>query len=222
MTDGTPAMRDMVRGLPVFPAELPELAVSSAPGDPVPLFLTWFAEAIRDKVLGPHAMTLATADAAGRVSSRVLICRDVDEAGRWYFESNATSGKGRDLAANPHAAASFYWPQQGRQIRITGAAASVGAAASTADFLAKPPASRAAGLVGHQSEPLADLADLDEAFRRAQAQVDANPTLVDPDSTFYALTADTVEFWQGDPRRKHRRLQYQRTAEAWTRHLLWP
>lgn len=222
MADATPAMRDMLRGLPVFPAELPEFDVRSAPRDPVALFLTWFAEAVRDKILGPQAMTLATADAAGRVSSRVLICRDVDEAGRWYFESNAASGKGRDLAANPRAAASFYWPQHGRQIRITGAAASAGPEASAEDFLAKPPAARAAGLVGRQSEPLGDLADLDEALRRAQDEVDANPTLVDPDSTFYALTADTVEFWQGDSRRKHRRLQYLRTAAGWTSRLLWP
>lgn len=212
----------MVRGLSAFPGELPEFDVRSAPTDPVTLFLEWFAAAVRDKVLGPNAMTLATADAAGRVSSRVLICRDVDEAGRWYFEASAASGKGRDLAVNARAAASFYWPQQGRQIRITGEAASAGREASAASFLAKPPASRAATLAGHQSEPLDDLADLDEAFRRAQAEVDANPTLVDPDSTYYALTADTVEFWQGDLQRKHRRLQYQRTAEAWTRHLLWP
>lgn len=222
MADATSAMREMVRGLPVFPAELPEFDVRSAPGDPVTLFLTWFAEAVRDKILGPQAMTLATADAAGRVTSRVLICRDVDEAGRWYFESNATSGKGRDLAANPRAAGSFYWPQHGRQVRITGEAASAGREASAADFLAKPPASRAASLVGHQSEPLDDLADFDEAFRRAQAQVEANPGLVDPGSTLYALTADTVEFWQGDPRRKHRRLHYQRTAGGWTSRLLWP
>jgi pyridoxamine 5'-phosphate oxidase len=222
MADEVPAMRDLVRGLPVFPGELPEFDVRSAPGDPVTLFLAWFAEAVRDKILGPQAMTLSTADSAGRVSSRVLLCRDVDERGRWYFESNAASGKGRDLAANPRAAASFYWPQQGRQVRITGEAVSAGRAASAEDFLAKPPAARAAGLVGHQSEPLGDLADLDEALRRAQAEVAANPELVDPDSTFYALTADTVEFWQGDPRRQHRRLQYQRTADAWTSRLLWP
>jgi pyridoxamine 5'-phosphate oxidase len=222
MADEVPAMRDMVRGLPVFPAELPEFDVRSVPGDPVTLFLTWFGEAVRDKIPGPQAMTLSTADADGRVSSRVLLCRDVDEAGRWYFESNAASGKGRDLAVNPRAAASFYWPQQGRQVRITGEAASAGSEASAADFLAKPPAARAAGLVGHQSEPLGDLADLDEALRRAQAEVDANPGLVDPDSTFYALTADMVEFWQGDSRRQHRRLHYQRTADAWSSRLLWP
>jgi pyridoxamine 5'-phosphate oxidase len=215
-------MREMLRGLAVFPAELPEFDVRSVPGDPVALFLTWLAEAVRDKILGPHAMTLATADAQGRVSSRVLICKDVDEGGRWYFASDAASGKGRDLAANPRCAASFYWPRHGRQVRITGEATSAGSEASAADFLARPPASRAAALIGRQSEPLDDPADLDEAFGRAQAGVDATPGLVAPDWTLYALTADTVEYWQADHQRRHLRLQYQRTADAWTSRLLWP
>jgi pyridoxamine 5'-phosphate oxidase len=215
-------MREVLRGLAVFPAELPEFDVKSAPADPVTLFLSWLTEAVRDKVLGPHAMTLATADAAGRVSSRVLICKDVDEEGRWYFASDAESVKGRDLAANPSAAASFYWPQHGRQVRISGEAASAGSQASAADFLARPPASRAAALAGHQSEPLASPAELAEAFRRSQAEVDANPGLVAPGWTLYALSADSVEFWQADHQRRHLRLQYQRTEGAWTSRLLWP
>jgi pyridoxamine 5'-phosphate oxidase len=212
----------MLRGLEVFPAELPEFDVRSAPGDPVTLFLTWLAEAVRDKVLGPHAMTLATADAAGRVSSRVLICKDVDADGRWYFASDAESVKGRDLAANPCAAASFYWPQQGRQIRISGLATSAGTEASAADFLARPPASRAAALVGRQSEPVDDPGDLDAAFRQSQAVVDADPGLIAPGWTLYALSADAVEFWQADQQRRHIRLQYQRTADNWTARRLWP
>jgi pyridoxamine 5'-phosphate oxidase len=212
----------MLRGLEVFPAELPEFDVRSAPGDPVTLFLAWLAEAVRDKVLGPHAMTLATADAAGSVSSRVLICKDVDDDGRWYFASDAESVKGRDLAANPCAAASFYWPQQGRQIRISGVAASAGSDASAADFLARPPASRAAALAGRQSEPLDDPADLDAAFRQSQAAIDADPGLIAPGWTLYALTADTVEFWQADHQRRHIRVQYQRTVGPWTSRLLWP
>jgi pyridoxamine 5'-phosphate oxidase len=222
VADALPTMREMLRGLEVFPAELPEFDTRSAPDDPVALFLTWLNEAVRDKILGPQAMTLATADAAGRVSSRVLICKDVDEEGRWYFASDAASVKGRDLAANPRAAASFYWPQHGRQIRISGEAASAGSEASAADFLARTSASRAAALVGHQSEPLDDPAELEEAFRRAQAEVDGHPGLVAPGWTLYALSADTVEFWQADRQRGHVRLQYQRTSGAWTSRLLWP
>jgi pyridoxamine 5'-phosphate oxidase len=206
----------------VFPAELPGFDVRSAPGDPVTLFLSWLAAAVRDHILGPHAMTLATADAAGHVSSRVLICKDVDEDGRWYFASDSGSVKGRDLAANPRAAASFYWPQHGRQIRISGEAASAGREASAADFLARPPASRAAALTGHQSEPLTDPAELDEAFRRSEAEVEADQELVAPGWTLYALSAETVEFWQADHQRRHIRLQYQRTAAKWTTRLLWP
>ncbi|MDX6421178.1 MAG: pyridoxamine 5-phosphate oxidase [Trebonia sp.] len=212
----------MLRGLEVFPAELPEFDARSAPGDPVTLFLAWLAAAVRDKVLGAHVMTLATADATGRVSSRVLICKDVDDDGRWYFASDAESVKGRDLAANPCAAASFYWPQHGRQIRISGAAVPGGSDASAADFLARPPASRAAALIGRQSEPLDDPADLDAAFRQSQAAVDADPALIAPGWTLYQLTADTVEFWQADHQRRHVRLMYQRTAGAWASHLLWP
>jgi pyridoxamine 5'-phosphate oxidase len=222
VTGAAGTMREVLRGMAVFPAELPEFDARSAPGDPVTLFLSWLGEAVRDNILGPHAMTLATADAAGRVSSRVLICKDVDDTGRWYFASDADSVKGRDLAANSRAAASFYWPQHGRQIRVSGEAGSAGRQASAADFLARPPDSRAAALTGHQSEPLADPAELDEAFRRSQAEVEANPDLVAPGWTLYALSAETVEFWQADHQRRHIRLQYERTADKWTTRLLWP
>ena len=222
MADTTQTMREMLRGLAPFPAELPEFDADGAPADPVALFLSWLAEAVRDGVPGPQAMTLATADDAGRVSSRVLICRDVDASGRWYFASSSDSGKGRDLAANPHAAVSFWWPQQGRQIRIRGEAGSAGPEASAADFLARPPASRAAALIGQQSEPLNDLGDLDDAFRTCEAKVGAEPEIVAPGWTLYALTAAEVEFWQADQERRHLRVQYLRTGDGWDRHLLWP
>jgi pyridoxamine 5'-phosphate oxidase len=222
MTGSPQGMRDMLRALPSFPAELPEFDTGSAPADPVSLFLLWLGEAVRDKILGPHIMTLATADAAGHVSSRALICKDVDEAGRWYFASSADSVKGRELAGSPHAALSFYWAQQGRQIRVRGTVAPAGAAASAADFLARSPASRAEALAGRQSQPLADPAELDEALGRAQAELAASPGLVAPAWTLYALTAGDVEFWQADHERRHIRLQYRRTDGAWTRRLLWP
>jgi pyridoxamine 5'-phosphate oxidase len=169
-------------------------------------------------------MTLATADDQGRPSSRVLICKDVDSEGRWYFASGAASVKGRDLAVNPHAALSFWWPQQGRQIRIRGAADPADRQASAADFLARPPASRAEALIGRQSEPLGDLAELDLAFKQALDRVNADPALVSPEWTLYALTADEAEFWQGDLDRRHVRLRYRRadSGSAWARQLLWP
>ena len=222
MTAELKGLREMLRSQRVFPDEMPDFEPAEAPDDPVTLFLRWLEAAIRDAVPAPHAMTLATADDRGHPSSRVLICKDVDSEGRWYFASGAASGKGRDLAVNPHAALSFWWPQQGRQIRIRGPAVPAGQQASAADFLARPPASRAEALIGRQSEPLDDLAELDRAFRQALARVTADAELIAPHWTLYALTADEAEFWQGDLDRRHVRLRYQRAGSAWTRHLLWP
>jgi pyridoxamine 5'-phosphate oxidase len=221
-TEAPQAIADMLRALPVFPAGLPEFDTRSVPADPVALFRTWLRDAVRDQVPGPQAMIVATADGAGRISSRVLLCKDVDEGGRWYFASSAGSVKGRELAASPRAALTFYWPQQGRQVRVRGTAAPAGRQASAADFLALSPASRAEALTGRQSQPLDGLNELDEALSRAQAQIAADPGLVAVTWTLYAVTAEDVEFWQADPRRRHIRLQYQRTAGGWTHRLLWP
>ncbi|HEX5295665.1 MAG TPA: pyridoxal 5'-phosphate synthase [Streptosporangiaceae bacterium] len=222
MTADFAGLREMLRSQRVFPDQMPGFDPRAAPQDPVTLFLHWLEAAIQAGVPAPQAMTLATADERGQPSSRVLICKDVDSEGRWHFASSAASGKGRDLAGNPAAALSFWWPQQGRQIRVRGAAVPAGARASAADFLARPPASRAEGLVGHQSEPLGDQAELDRAFRAAHARVLADPELVAPAWTLYTLTAEQVEFWQGDPERRHVRLRYQRAGSAWTQQLLWP
>jgi pyridoxamine 5'-phosphate oxidase len=222
MTAAPGSLRELLRSQRVFPARMPEFNPRAVPDDPVTLFLRWMEEALQDAVPAPHAMTLATADDGGRPSSRVLICKDVDGEGRWYFASGAASGKGRDLAVNPHAALSFFWPQQGRQIRIRGTAVPAGSQASAADFLARPPDSRAEALIGRQSEPLDDPADLDRAFGQAQARVAADPGLIAPGWTLYALAADEAEFWQGDPQRRHVRLQYRRAGSGWTRQLLWP
>ncbi len=215
-------MREILQDLPVFPAELPAFDVAGAPPDPVTLFLGWLADAAAARLLGPQVMTLSTADATGRVSARMLICRDVDAGGRWSFASDADSGKGRDLAANPQAAGTFYWPQLGRQIRLRGPATARDAAASAGDFLARHPGARAAALAGHQSEPLNDPAELDAAVRQGRATVEADPGLVLPSWTLYALTADEAEFWQAVPSGQHLRLRYRRNGEGWDRRRLWP
>src|SRR6201996_2398067 len=157
MTDGS--VRDLLRGLLFFASDLPDFQPDQAPDDPVALFTDWLAAAIAAGVPEPHVMSLATVAVDGRPSSRMLILKDVEPAGRWYFASTSTSRKGRELADRPYAALGFYWPRQGRQIRIGGRVEPAGRERSQADFLARPPASRMEGLVGRQSEVLADPAE---------------------------------------------------------------
>lgn len=213
---------ELLRAVPVFDAELPDFDPDTAPADPASLFLHWLAEALEARLPEPHAMSLATVDKDGRPSSRLLLCKDIDPDGRWYFASSSASRKGIELAENPAAALTFHWPAQGRQIRVRGRAAPTDGQRSAADFLARSPAARAATLASRQSQILTDPAELEAAEQNAEDQLAADPDLVAPEWTLYALTADEVEFWQADRHRRHVRLRYERMDGTWTRARLWP
>lgn len=215
-------LRERLRALPAFARPgLPVLDPDAAPPTPHELFVAWMDEAIDAGLLAPQAATLSTADAAGHVHARTLVLKDVTADG-WWFASQSTGPKGRDLAANPHAAMTFFWPELGRQVKVTGSAASAGAEASRADFLARPDASRAAGLVNRQSEPLGSLDEYRGAFAEALSAVTADPELAAPDWTAYALAPTEVEFWQAPDDGPHTRLLYRAGADGWTTTLLWP
>lgn len=131
------SFRELLRALPDFPEQLPDFDPAAAPADPAELFRQWLREALAAGVPQPNACSLATADGLGRPSSRMLILKDIDDAG-WHFATSRASRKGRELAANPHAALNFYWQQQGRQVRAAGAVVELSAAASAADWHARP------------------------------------------------------------------------------------
>ena len=223
MTDAQGGIRDLLRGLPVFAGPLAAFDPAKAPSDPAELFVAWFAEAVEAGVSEPHEMTVCTVDDLGAPSSRVVIMKDFTPEG-WWFATTTTSRKGRDLAANPAVALSFYWGPQGRQVRVRGTAELASAQECAADFLARPLESRVAGLHGHQSEPLTDLAEIDRAADRSRERLLDDPDLAPDDWGLYLVTPVEVEFWQGDPDRRHTRLAYERVepGASWHRTLLWP
>ncbi|MEU0491677.1 pyridoxal 5'-phosphate synthase [Nocardiopsis sp. NPDC006139] len=216
-------VRELLRGLPVFAGDLPAFDPSTAPDDPIALFTAWFEEAVAAGVSEPHAMAVATADEAGAPSARVVILKDLTPEG-WWFATTTTSRKGRELAADPQAALLFHWREQGRQVRVGGVAELATPGLCAADFRSRPPASRAAGLHGRQSDPLADPAEMDRAFDESRARVEADPSLVPDDWGLYVVRPVEVEFWQGSPDRRHVRLRYRREESrgTWERGLLWP
>ena len=214
-------VRDLLRGLPVFDRPLPAFDTESAPEEPSALFLSWLHEAIAVGVSEPHAMTLATVDAEGRPDARVLILKDVDADG-WQFATATTSAKGTQLAARPHAALSFHWREQGRQVRVRGAVATADPSVSAADFLAKPDGSRIAGLVGRQSAVLEDPGKLTLEIEAASHRLADDPFAVAEDHAVYVLTPAEVEFWQADRQRQHVRLRYSRSVNGWITERLWP
>ncbi|WP_017610416.1 pyridoxine/pyridoxamine 5'-phosphate oxidase [Nocardiopsis xinjiangensis] len=217
------SIRDLLRGLPVFAAGTPPFDPDTAPEDPLDLFRSWFAGAVEAGVPEPHAMVVATADGRGVPSARVVIMKDLSARG-WWFATTTTSRKGRELARNQGAALTFHWKEQGRQVRVRGVAEHAGAEASAEDFRRRPLESRVAGLHGRQSEPLDELAEIDRAAGASRERLEHAPDLAPDDWGLYAVVPHEVEFWQGDPDRRHVRLRYERpdADSAWERGLLWP
>ncbi|MFE4213626.1 pyridoxal 5'-phosphate synthase [Streptomyces sp. NPDC056844] len=212
-----------MRGLEVFAGPLPPFDPDTAPDGPVDLFLSWLTEAVEARLPDPHAMTLSTVDEDGDPWARVLILKNVDADG-WQFAAHADSPKGRQLAARPGAALTFYWPALGRQVRVRGPVVAEPAERGAADFLARSASARAEALVGRQSRHLADPSERERRVGESLSRVSADPALVAEAWTLYTLVPVTVEFWQADADRVHTRLRYERTAEdtRWERHRLWP
>ena len=214
-------MRDLLRGLPVFAGDLATFDPATAPERPHELFAIWLVEAVEAGVREPHAMTLSTVGVDGIPSARVLILKNIDEQG-WQFAAHADSPKGQDLARHPAAALTFYWPAHGRQVRVRGPVRPEPAVHNAADFLARPPGSRAQASIGLQSQPLPDRRTLDTAVEQAGRRISDDPQFVVPQWTLHTLDAYEVEFWQADKQRKHTRLRYTRTDTGWICEMLWP
>jgi pyridoxamine 5'-phosphate oxidase len=221
MTQSSSNLRSWLRALPVFPEQIPHFDTGELPDAPEALFLEWLESAVAAGQPAAHAACLSTSGSNAVPSARYLILKDVDERG-WQFASHRTSPKGRDLTDNPVAALTFFWPATGRQIRLTGAVTALPPEESARDFLARPLSSRAATLIGHQSEPLEATEDYEVAVSAALQHLKADDTTVDEAWTLYALAPSRVEFWQASADREHTRVLYRKQGDTWETTLLWP
>ena len=133
--------------------------------DPIRQFAAWFAEAEAAGVPEPNAMTLATATRDGRPSARIVLLKGCDERG-FVFYTNYESQKGRELAENPLAALTFYWPGLERQVRITGDVERTSREESLRYFESRPLGSRLGASLSRQSEVIPDRSVLAAEFAR--------------------------------------------------------
>lgn len=193
-------------------------------GSPLDQFSSWFelaTETPKPDWFEVNAMTLATADASGRVSSRIVLLKKVSDAGFAFF-TNYRSAKAAQLESNPNACLVFYWPHVEKQIRIEGLVSRTDDPTSDEYFHARPRGSQLGAVVSPQSEVIENREVLDTQ-REALDQKWQDAEIPRPDYWGgYVLRPVRYEFWQGRPDRLHDRFEYLWQENDWLVHRLAP
>lgn len=180
--------------------------------DPFRQFERWFQEALDAKVHLPDAMTLATVDAQGRPSARIVGLRGFDRRG-FAFYSNYQSQKAREMAENPHVALVFHWEEQGRQVRVAGAASRMAGGESAEYFQTRDRESQLAAWASDQSRPIENRMALEQKLREYTDRFQGEPIPLPAVWGGYRIVPDCVEFWQGREFRLHDRFRYTLTED---------
>jgi pyridoxamine 5'-phosphate oxidase len=198
------------------------------PDDPLAVAAQWLAQARADAAQpNPNAMVLATVDGRGHPSARVVLCKDIDsQPGSIVFYTNYRSRKGRELGANPRAAAVFHWDHRHRQLRVEGAVEPLSDADSDAYFRTRPWQSRLGAWASEQSEPVASRRELERQVAAVARRfgIPYDPGTAEPQVTVevprpshwggYRLLADAVELWVEGEFRIHDRARWTRALPA--------
>jgi len=182
--------------------------------DPFVQFGRWLQRARDLELLDTTAMTLATADANGRPSARIVLLKHVDSDGFcWYTDSR--SQKGRELLENPRAALLFHWRDLSRQVRVHGEVERLPPDDAEKYFQMRPQGSRFSAAASRQSAEIESRSRLeDEVLRLRAAYPDGDVPRPEP-WIGYRLIPEYFEFWQGQSDRLHDRIVYTPVAEGW-------
>jgi pyridoxamine 5'-phosphate oxidase len=189
--------------------------------DPFALFDQWYAEAREAEPNDPGAMTLATADATGQPSARIVLLKGHGRDG-FVFYTNEQSAKGDQLAANPKAALLFHWKSLRRQVRVEGEINRVSDVEADTYFATRGRDSQLGAWASDQSRPLDDRATFEARFEAMKQRFQDGDVPRPPHWGGYRVMPDRIEFWIDREHRLHERRLFVRAGNSWPEGLLYP
>jgi pyridoxamine 5'-phosphate oxidase len=191
--------------------------------NPFTLFENWFEAATKAEPNDPDAMCLATVNAAGQPSTRMVLLKGHDDRG-FVFYTNSHSQKAQDITVNSNTSLCFHWKSLRKQVRVVGRCNPVSAAEADAYFASRGRESRLGAWASDQSA----LLDTRETFLAKIADVTTQFEGKDvprpPHWGGYRVVPTHIEFWEDRPHRLHDRIVFTRTTpeESWKTHKLYP
>jgi pyridoxamine 5'-phosphate oxidase len=189
--------------------------------DPHALFDRWLEEAGAAEPNDANAMALATVDAKGQPSARMVLLKGHDARG-FAFYTNSESRKGRELAGNPRAALLFHWKSLRRQVRAEGHIEPVSPEEADAYFASRSRDSRIGAWASDQSRPLESRPEFEARYAKLAREFDGEEIGRPPHWWGYRLVPERIEFWTDRPHRLHERRLFTRGEDGWTEGLLYP
>jgi pyridoxamine 5'-phosphate oxidase len=189
--------------------------------DPHAIFEEWLAEARLSEPNDPTAMALATADAAGLPSVRMVLLKGHDARG-FVFYTNLDSRKGGELAANPNAALLFHWKSLRRQVRVEGVVEAVSPEEADDYFATRGRDSQLGAWASDQSRPLESRAAFEARFQAMQARFEGAEVPRPPRWSGFRVVPQRIELWNDRAHRLHERRLFVRKGGGWSEGLLYP
>lgn len=181
--------------------------------DPIAQFELWMQQAIATEMHDPTAMTVATVDASGQPSQRIVLLKHLDQKG-FVFYTNFASHKAQDIEQNNKVSLHFPWHSIERQVKVQGVARKLSSLESLKYFTSRPRESQLAAWASKQSHKVSSRQLLMQQFN-AMKEKFANGDIPLPDFWGgYLIEPSVIEFWQGGASRLHDRFEYRRLDDG--------
>ncbi|PUA30333.1 MAG: pyridoxamine 5'-phosphate oxidase [Cellvibrio sp. 79] len=182
--------------------ELADLAAS-----PFEQFNRWMEQTIQSGIPDPNAMTIATVDASGQPSQRIVLLKHLDEKG-FVFYTNLNSRKAQDLKSNPKISLHFPWYFLERQVKVCGVVEQLSTAEVLKYFVTRPRDSQLGAWASQQSKPISSRALLMQQFESMKNKFAKGEVPLPDFWGGFRVKPHQIEFWQGGAARLHDRFEY--------------
>jgi len=192
-----------------------ELAAKSLSKNPMDQFQLWWDAAMEAEILEPNAMTLATVDANGQPSARIVLLKELRKKG-FVFYTNYKSKKAQDIKQNNKVGLVFLWKELQRQVRIQGVVKKISEADSIKYAQSRPIKSQMGAWVSQQSKVIKNRKKIETKMDHLLKEYGDKKSMPKPPYWGgYIVKPTSIEFWQGRRSRLHDRFRYSKVKKGW-------